>query len=118
LPDGTTTPLITIKDWDFRWQHVYRLVKPLVLPRGTIITARYLYDNTAGNPRNPQPAARVEWGQRSGDEMGDLWIQVLTRDEPESSGVERGVPSQNARRRHRRISRAAGALAERRVAAR
>ena len=26
LPDGTSTPLIYIKDWDYRWQHVYRYV--------------------------------------------------------------------------------------------
>jgi tetratricopeptide (TPR) repeat protein len=27
------------------------------------------------------PPRRVFWGQRSGDEMGDLWIQVLTRND-------------------------------------
>ena len=43
---------------------------------------RYTYDNSAGNPRNPeQPPKRARWGQRSSDEMGDLWIQVLTRNE-------------------------------------
>ena len=26
---------------------------------------------------------RAQWGQRSSDEMGDLWIQVLTRNEPD-----------------------------------
>src|SRR5439155_9700109 len=26
---------------------------------------------------------RARWGQRSSDEMGDLWIQVLTRSEPD-----------------------------------
>src|SRR5712691_12967020 len=42
---------------------------------------RYSYDNSAENPRNPeQPPARARWGQRSAEEMGDLWIQVLTRD--------------------------------------
>jgi hypothetical protein len=35
LPDGTTRPLITIREWDFRWQHVYRYEQPLALPRGT-----------------------------------------------------------------------------------
>ncbi len=34
LPDGTTRPLIHIADWDFRWQHVYRYVKPFALPEG------------------------------------------------------------------------------------
>jgi tetratricopeptide (TPR) repeat protein len=82
LPDGTTRWLIYIKDWDFRWQHVYRYVTPFMLPKGTTVSVRYTFDNSADNPRNPiQPPARVTWGQWSQDEMGDLWIQVLTRDD-------------------------------------
>jgi tetratricopeptide (TPR) repeat protein/mono/diheme cytochrome c family protein len=82
LPDGTTRWLIMIGNWDFRWQHVYRFVTPLALPKGTTVAMRFTFDNSAGNPRNPQrPPARVSWGQFSRDEMGDLWIQVLTRDE-------------------------------------
>jgi tetratricopeptide (TPR) repeat protein len=80
-PDGTTQSLIHIRDWDFRWQHVYRFVTPPVLPKGTILQMEYTYDNSADNPRNPQqPPQRVRWGPHSFDEMGDLWIQVLPRD--------------------------------------
>lgn len=82
LPDGTVKPLITIVDWDFRWQHVYRFVQPIALPKGTTLSMRYSYDNSPANPRNPvQPPVRIRWGQRSTDEMGDLWFQVLTRDQ-------------------------------------
>lgn len=79
LPDGSTKSLIRIRDWDFRWQHVFRLTTPIALPKGTTISMRYEYDNSAANRRNPSPSSPVRWGQRSGDEMGDLWIQVLTR---------------------------------------
>ncbi len=80
LPDGRERPLIHIRNWDFRWQHVYRYVQPFSLPKGTRLQMRYTYDNSAENPRNPNsPPRRVFWGQRSSDEMGDLWIQVLTR---------------------------------------
>jgi Flp pilus assembly protein TadD/mono/diheme cytochrome c family protein len=80
LPDGTTKTLIHLNDWDFRWQHVYRYETPVPLPKGTTLAMRYTYDNSADNPRNPtQPPQRVFWGQRSKDEMGDLWIQVLTK---------------------------------------
>ena len=80
LPDGTAKPLIYIKEWDFRWQHVYRYVTPLALPKGTTLAMRYTYDNSAENSRNPQqPPEKVLWGQWANDEMGDLWIQVLTR---------------------------------------
>jgi tetratricopeptide (TPR) repeat protein/mono/diheme cytochrome c family protein len=82
LPDGTETPLIYIKDWDYRWQHVYRYVKPPSFPKGTTLSMRYVFDNSAENVRNPhQPPRRVTWGQQSTDEMGDLWIQMLTRSE-------------------------------------
>jgi hypothetical protein len=82
LPDGSTRALIDIADWDFRWQHVYRFVTPVRLPKGTIVAMRYTYDNSEDNPRNPQrPPMRARWGQRSSDEMGDLWLQVLTRDD-------------------------------------
>jgi Flp pilus assembly protein TadD len=84
LPDGSKRELIHIRDWDFRWQHVYRFVTPFWLPKGTTLSMEYRYDNSATNVRNPErPAKRARWGQRSSDEMGDLWIQVLTRDEPD-----------------------------------
>jgi tetratricopeptide (TPR) repeat protein len=78
LPDGSQRTLIAIRDWDFRWQHVYRYQRPLHLPKGTRLSMHYTYDNSAGNPRNPQqPPQRVFWGQRSFDEMGDLWFQFV-----------------------------------------
>ena len=82
LPDGSTKRLIDVADWDFRWQHVFRFVAPVHLPKGTTLSMRYTYDNSSANARNPEhPPKRARWGQRSSDEMGDLWIQVLTRDE-------------------------------------
>ena len=82
LPDGTTRMVMHITDWDFRWQHVYRHESPVKLPKGTRLAMEYTYDNSATNPRNPElPPARVFWGQRSRDEMGDLWFQLLTANE-------------------------------------
>jgi Flp pilus assembly protein TadD len=78
LPDGTARVVMHITDWDFRWQHVYREVTPIPLPKGTRLSMEYTYDNSASNVRNPeQPPARVFWGQRSRDEMGDLWFQLV-----------------------------------------
>jgi tetratricopeptide (TPR) repeat protein len=78
LPDGTSRLVMHIKDWDFRWQHVYRHESPIKLPKGTRLSMEYTYDNSATNVRNPElPPARVFWGQRSRDEMGDLWFQLL-----------------------------------------
>ena len=82
LPDGTSRLVMHIKDWDFRWQHVYREETPIALPKGSKLSMEYTYDNSASNVRNPElPPARVLWGQRSRDEMGDLWFQLLASNE-------------------------------------
>jgi len=82
LPGGTVRTLVHIRSWDFLWQHLYRYTEPFVLPKGTTLSMEYLYDNSDSNPRNPQrPPRPVVWGQRSSEEMGDLWIQMLVRDE-------------------------------------
>ncbi|MGH9142766.1 MAG: tetratricopeptide repeat protein [Vicinamibacterales bacterium] len=86
LPDGTTRWLIAIDDWDFRWQNVYRYAEPFMLPKGTTLSIRYTYDNSAANPRNPHhPPARVVWGQNTSDEMGDFWLQVIPHDADDGS---------------------------------
>jgi Flp pilus assembly protein TadD len=78
LPDGTRKWLIRIPGWDLSWQGVYRSKQPVFLPRGSIISMRYHYDNSAGNIRNPNnPPKRVTAGNSSTDEMGHLWLQVL-----------------------------------------
>lgn len=88
FPDGSTRLVMHITDWDFRWQHVYREVEPIPLPKGTRLSMEYTYDNSAENVRNPQlPPARVYWGQRSKDEMGDLWFQLLARNDRDRGAV-------------------------------
>jgi len=80
LPDGSRRSLIHIPDWDFNWQDVYQYEAPVSLPRGTEITMDFTYDNSSDNMRNPdRPPRRVIFGQNSSDEMGDLWLQVVTR---------------------------------------
>ena len=78
LPDGSQQWLIRIKDWDFNWQDSYRYRQPIFLPKGTLLKMKYTYDNSENNPRNPNhPPKRVQAGNRSSDEMGHLWFQVL-----------------------------------------
>jgi Flp pilus assembly protein TadD/mono/diheme cytochrome c family protein len=88
LPDGTRRWLIQIPDWDLNWQSVYRYREPLFLPKGTVVSMRFRYDNSTANPRNPSsPPKRVRGGNQSTDEMAHLWLQVL----PRGPGDERGA---------------------------
>jgi hypothetical protein len=80
LPDGTTKWLVHIVDWDLNWQAVYRLKAPLPLPKGTVLSMRWTYDNSRANARNPHdPPERVVAGDRAVDEMAHLWLQVLPK---------------------------------------
>jgi hypothetical protein len=77
LPDGSTQPLLWIPHWDFAWQDRYTYKTPLLLPKGTRIDARLIYDNSADNPHNPSaPPKRVQWGEQSFDEMGSVILAV------------------------------------------
>lgn len=78
LPDGTTKWLLYIREWDFHWQDAYRFATPVSLPAGTRLSMEFTYDNSEANPANPsRPPRRVTYGQRTLDEMGDLWVQVV-----------------------------------------
>lgn len=78
IPDGSVISLLEIGDWDFNWQDVYHYAKPIRLPAGSTIAMTITYDNTPGNPRNPnRPPIRVGYGQQTSDEMAELWFQVL-----------------------------------------
>jgi Flp pilus assembly protein TadD len=87
LPNGSKKWLVWIRDWDIDRQSVYRYREPVQLPKGTVLHMRYLYDNSAANPRNPHnPPIRVRAGNRSEDEMAHLWLQVLpTHSDPNGS---------------------------------
>ena len=91
-PGGRTEHLIRIDDWDFNWQDVYRYRDRPFLPAGTTVSMEYVYDNSAGNPRNPdRPPRRVLFGQFSNDEMGDLWLQLLPGTEADRVTLQRAI---------------------------
>lgn len=80
LPDGRRKWLIRIPNWNFQWQAVYHYRDPVFLPKGTVVSMRYHYDNSASNPHNPHnPPQRVVGGNQSSDEMAHLWLQILPR---------------------------------------
>lgn len=82
LPDGTVTPLIWIKDWDFNWQGSYRYASAVKLPKGTRLEMQYTYDNSAANPHNPsQPPREVKFGEETTNEMAFAFVS-LTLDRP------------------------------------
>lgn len=77
FPSGKKLSLLWIDRWNFDWQDRYWYEKPIALPSGTRVKMEFTYDNSAGNPHNPNfPPQRVTWGGESTDEMAGLHIQV------------------------------------------
>lgn len=68
-PDGSIIELISVPDFDFNWQLVYNYAEPILLPKGTIITAKGVFNNSFQNPLNPDPSKEVTFGYQSSDEM-------------------------------------------------
>ncbi|MFZ0818805.1 MAG: tetratricopeptide repeat protein [Candidatus Acidiferrales bacterium] len=80
LPAGERKWLIRIPDWDPNWQAVYHYREPVFLPKGSVVSMRYHFDNSSANPRNPNhPSKNVQGGNQSTDEMAHLWLQILPR---------------------------------------
>ena len=69
LPNGQTNLVLDVPRYDFNWQLQYRLKEYIDAPAGSTLRGVAWYDNSTNNPANPDPAARVKWGEQTDDEM-------------------------------------------------
>ena len=72
-PDGRREVINKI-DWNHLWHttHIYEDWAQPLLPKGTVIIATSLMDNTAENPSNPDPDQWVVYNRRSVGEMAHI----------------------------------------------
>jgi len=80
---GQKEVLSQASNWNAGWNHSHTYqdgYQPLI-PAGTTIILTAWYDNTAANPRNPDPDQWVGAGQRTTDEMSHAWIAVTHLDD-------------------------------------
>ena len=95
LPDGSSVPLIWIRDWDFNWQGTYRYEKPIALPKDTRVDLEYTFDNSENNPRNPaHPPVRVRWGEQTTDEMALAFLAIVLPSPEDARAFERQIAIQ------------------------
>jgi len=81
--DGEIQELLYVPSYDMNWQISYELEEPLAVKAGSKLEVIAHFDNSAGNPWNPDPSVRVVWGQDSRDEMMEGWFDYRVRlDEP------------------------------------
>lgn len=69
FPNGKTRTMLNVPAYDFNWQTVYRLEKPLLLPEGTRLHCVAHFDNSDNNLNNPDPTIPIRWGDQTWDEM-------------------------------------------------
>jgi hypothetical protein len=85
LPNSRVITLSAVDRYNFLWQTVYTYaddVAPL-LPAGTVLHLKSIIDNTAANPRNPDPQNWVGYGQSSQEEMPSTFVGVIFMDDDE-----------------------------------
>lgn len=88
LPGGIARPLVWVPDYDFHWQMVYVFKEPVKLPQGSRIDLEAYYDNSAGNPDNPnRPPQTVGYGAQTRDEMCFLWFHYTVDREHLLQGI-------------------------------
>ncbi|PYP87413.1 MAG: thiol-disulfide isomerase [Blastocatellia bacterium AA13] len=68
-PDGRRETLLYVSKYNFNWQTMYRLEKPLLIPKGTKMIVTAHYDNSEKNKYNPDPTKAVRFGDPTYDEM-------------------------------------------------
>ena len=85
VADNKTQILSSVDHFDFNWHinYVYADEAAPLLPAGTVLHMIGIHDNTAANRRNPDPNMWVGFGERSVDDMLQVWVNIVYLDDAE-----------------------------------
>ena len=83
--NNTTEILSSVDHFNFNWHinYIYADEVAPLLPAGTVLHMIAIHDNTAANPRNPDPSLWVGFGERSVDDMVQMWLDIVYLDDTE-----------------------------------
>jgi RNA polymerase sigma factor (sigma-70 family) len=76
-PDGRKETVLSVPRFNFNWQSIYRLEKPLPMPKGSRIHFIAHFDNSAKNSYNPDPTREVRWGDQPWEEKLTGWMDMM-----------------------------------------
>ena len=98
--------LSSVDHFDFNWHinYVYADEAAPLLPAGTVLHLIGIHDNTAANRRNPDPNMWVGFGERSVDDMLQVWLDMVYLDDAE---YQRLVEERKAKPASTTVERAA-----------
>jgi hypothetical protein len=80
-----TQVLSSVDHFDFNWHinYVYADDAAPLLPAGTVLHLIGMHDNTSANRRNPDPNMWAGFGERSVDDMLQVWLNIVYLDDAE-----------------------------------
>jgi hypothetical protein len=95
--NNTTTILSSVDHFNFNWHinYIYADDVAPLLPAGTVLHMIGIHDNTSANPRNPDPNMWAGFGERSVDDMVQVWLDMVYLDDAE---FNRLVAERNAKK--------------------
>jgi hypothetical protein len=95
--NNTTTILSSVDHFNFNWHinYIYADDVAPLLPAGTVLHMIGIHDNTAANPRNPDPNMWAGFGERSVDDMVQVWLDIVYLEDAE---FNRLVAERNAKK--------------------
>jgi Ca2+-binding EF-hand superfamily protein/mono/diheme cytochrome c family protein len=77
ISGGETRTMLDIPQYDFNWQLLYRYAEPVQVKQGDSLRFTAWYDNSSGNPANPDPTREVRWGPQTDDEMHLGYVEYI-----------------------------------------
>jgi len=87
ISGNDTRTMLDIPRYDFNWQLLYRYAEPVTVKAGDTLRFTAWYDNSSGNPANPDPNKEVRWGPQTHDEMHLGYVEYIV------PGAELGDPN-------------------------
>lgn len=68
-PDGSERLLLNQPRYYFGWQREYHFKDMLEVPKGSLLIADYVFDNSTSNAANPDAKKNVTFGEQTSEEM-------------------------------------------------
>lgn len=90
---GRETMLLNVPNYDFNWQHFYTYAEPIPLRDVEEIRFTATFDNSPGNPNNPDPTDYVSWGDQTWEEMAIAFFAIARPLQPATDEMPPAVAS-------------------------
>jgi hypothetical protein len=91
--DGRRETLLHVPHYNFNWQMLYKLKKPISIAKGTRIAVTAHFDNSIRNKYNPDAGRAVRFGDSTNDEMLAGFVDYIVEKPQEAHTVAKIDPA-------------------------